>query len=125
MIESWVAGFNSRDISAIKPLIAERCRLIDSRGDSIEGREDCLEALQRLFDLDPSYRINLSSIETTADDTLMRGSVSASDPRLTATTLWRARSNRKQLLEWQSFAPGTPISLAHILMGEKAHRNTV
>lgn len=121
VVERWIAARNSRDFSAIELLIADHCQLIDSRGDSIVGREDCLEAMRRFFALDPGFTLHVESIITNADETLVKGRTTAADPRLALDTLWRARSTTTHLVEWQSYSAKPSPAVLHILMGSRAH----
>lgn len=109
-----------RDLSALRGLVGEKCRIIDARGGWMEGRETCLEALAKLFDLEPSYKIHVTSMGRAGKNVLINGHTTASDPRFLGTTLWRALNDGKHMHEWQGYSarPGAPV--CRLLVGDKA-----
>ena len=116
----FVDAVNARDIAAIDPMIHEDCRFIDSRGYRLEGRELCLEVMGRFFEVEPEYRIHVETMSRSGEDVLLRGHVTARDPRLRLATLWRARSDEQQMREWQGYSIVGAPPLARILAGKRA-----
>jgi ketosteroid isomerase-like protein len=116
----FVEGINARDLQAIAELVGDRCKIIDARGDWMEGRETCLEGMERLFAIDPDYRIHVETIGRSGDNVLITGHATASDPRFATTTLWRALADGQHLHEWQSYSHSRGPSVARLLVGDKA-----
>jgi limonene-1,2-epoxide hydrolase len=121
VVRRYVTALNARDIDAIEELLAPDCRFIDSIGCWVEGREDCLEASRRFLAMEPEFRIAIENILMHGGEVLINGTTSAQEPMLCRDTLWRARSDGKQLIEWQSYGEGSTLPLAKVLMGERAY----
>lgn len=116
----FVDCVNARDLKSLRALIGEQCRIIDPRGEWMEGRETCLEALERLFDLEPEYRIHVASMGRAGDNVLINGHTTASDPRFVGTTLWRAKADRTHVHEWQGYSARPGARMCRLLVGDKA-----
>lgn len=115
----FVDCVNARDMRSLGTLLGERCRIIDSRGEWMEGRETCLEGLEKLFDIEPDYRIHIASMGRAGDDVLINGHTTGSDPRFLGTTLWRARTDGGQMREWQGYSARPGAHLCRLLVGDK------
>ena len=120
VVSDYIAAINARDLKAVERIVGPECKLIDSKGGWIEGHADCVEASRRFFALAIDYRLEPESVTARGGDVLVRGKMRASDPILAHDCLWRARSNGSQLTEWQSFARGTALPVAQLLMPETA-----
>ena len=100
--------------------IGPACRFIDSGGEAIVGKENCVAASRRFFELEPAFRLTIDSAAVHGDEVLITGHASASDSRLAQDEQWRARIDRGKVVEWQSYSRHRPVRLAHILAGEEA-----
>ena len=117
----YIAALNARDPDAMEELLAENCRVVDSRGGWVEGRDAVMNATRRFFEMEPRFTVQESSMVMRAGDVLIRGRAKASDPRLAQDTLWIARVRDGRVVYWQSFGAGEPPALARILAPEDAH----
>jgi hypothetical protein len=120
VVRDYIAAINARDIAAVERIFGAECRLIDSRGGWISGYGECVEATRRMLALPIEFRLEADDIVSRPPDVLVRGRMHSSDPRLALDCLWRARTDGRHLLEWQSFATGDSLPLARMLMPEVA-----
>jgi ketosteroid isomerase-like protein len=120
IVRDYIAALNARDFAAVERLVGADCRFIDSRGGWIRGRDDCLEASRRFFALPFEFHLHAEDVVVRADHVLIRGEMRSSHPGLARDSLWRARTEGEHLVEWQSFASGESLALAHLLMPEVA-----
>lgn len=118
----FIEALNAHDLAAIGEIVGEDCRIIDARGDWMEGRETCLEGLGRFFELEPDYRIEVESVGRNGDNVLINGRTTAHDPSFAAATLWRARVDGRHVHEWQSYSHSRGPAVVRLLVGEKAHK---
>lgn len=86
----------------------------------MQGRETCLEGLEKLFDMEPTYRIHVDSMGRAGDNVLINGHTTASDPRFLGTTLWRAKADGRHMHEWQSYSARLETRVCRLLVGDKA-----
>lgn len=122
VVRAYIAALNARDIAAVERLVGRECILIDSRGASVRGHTDCVEASRRFFALDLDYELQAATISASPPDVLVSGKMLSNDPALARDCLWRARTKGNHLVEWQSFAKGSGLGVAHLLMPEVAAR---
>lgn len=118
----FVEAVNARDLAAIGEIVGEHCRIVDARGYYMEGKQTCLEGLERLFALEPEYRIHVQSIGRNGDNLLITGRATACDPHFAETTLWRARTDDRHLHEWQSYSSLRGPAITRLLVGDKAQK---
>ena len=116
----FVDCINARDVSALREVLANACRIIDARGAWIEGRDLCVEAVEKFFAMEPDYQLHVASMGRAGGNVLIKGHTTASDPLFAATTLWRARSDGRHLHEWQSYSSQVEVSVTRLVVGEKA-----
>jgi ketosteroid isomerase-like protein len=119
-VERYVKALNARDADAIAKFIAPNCRMVDSRGDWIEGYDTVLLATRRFIELEPDFTLHVEHISQHGEDILLRGHVDADHPELSKDCLWLARVDNGQIAYWQNFAPGEPPALARIVIPEMA-----
>lgn len=120
VVESYIAALNARDAEAIDTLLADDCRLVDSTGGWVEGRENAMKATRAFFEFETDFRIDDQTIVLRGDEVLVRGSASANNPQLAKDSLWQARVRDGKLAYWQSFG-AQALPLAQILLPEKAN----
>lgn len=116
----FVDCLNARDVPALREVVGEGCRIIDPRGVWIEGRETCIQLMERFFELEPDYRIHVETMGRAGENVLIKGRTTARHPHFATTTLWRARSDKRHLHEWQSYSPAPGASYCRLLVGDKA-----
>ena len=121
VVEKWIDGVNNRDISVLAGLMSDDCRIIDSRGDSAHGREDCLNTIRGFFGMTEEFVIHVDTLSSTRDDIIIRGYCTATDPRLTNETHWRARSDGRRMTEWQSYTDKYPVGVIHMAIGDRVY----
>lgn len=118
-MQQYIAALNARDAETIGSLLADDCRLVDSAGGWLEGRDTALEATRAFFDFETDFRIDNEEIVLRGDEVLVRGNATANNPQLAKDSLWRAKVKNGKLAYWQSFGSDA-LPLARILMPEKA-----
>lgn len=96
--------------------------MIDAAGTWIEGRQTCLDAFARFFQLEPNYRLDIASMSRNGADVLIKGRSSADNPRFAISTLFRARCDETHLHEWQSYSAAKGAAICQLLVGERANR---
>lgn len=116
----FVDCINARDLDELHKLVGESCRFIDTRGAWVEGRDSCIEMLEKFFSIEPDYRMHVTSMGRAGGNVLINGHATARDPQFTNTRLWRARSDGRQLQEWQGYSAVLGPSHCRLLVGDKA-----
>jgi hypothetical protein len=116
----YVDCVNARDLDGLRELLSHDCRLIDARGDWIDGREDCLKALERFFALEPNYHLHIETIGRHRDEVLITGYTTADDPRFATSTAFRLRADARHLHEWQSYSAVRGPRICRLLSMDKA-----
>ncbi len=99
---------------------------IDSCQNCITGRDNCLELLSRLWQVDPSYRQEPETIALVGGQALVQGRVIASDPIMASDDLLFAlKFHRRKISYFQSFRGDNPPAMAKLLMPEVAQPLTI
>ena len=119
-MRDYVAALNARDLRSVARLYAPDCKLIDSKGGSISGYDNCVEASRRFFEMPFDFHLEVEGMSARLPYILVRGRMKSSESVLANDTLWRARTDGKRLTEWASFARGKAFPVAQILMPEIA-----
>ncbi|WP_158586768.1 nuclear transport factor 2 family protein [Aurantiacibacter zhengii] len=119
-MQQYIAALNARDARIIADLLADDCRLVDSAGGWIEGRDNGLASTRAFFEFDSEFHIEQEDIVLRGDEVLVRGRAKASNPQLASDRLWQARVRDGKLSYWQSFGEDA-LPLARILMPEQAY----
>ena len=120
IVRDFIAALNARDLAAVARLYAPECKLVDSHGGWVSGYDNCVEASRRFFKMPFEYELEIDSIIARAPDVLVRGTMRSNNATLANDTLWQARTDGKQLVEWASFARGKAYPVARVLMPEIA-----
>lgn len=84
----------------------------------MRGHDQCVEASRQFFALEIDYELEAATIVAHSPDVLITGRMRSNETRLARDCLWRARSEGKHLIEWQSFADGQGLGVARLLMPE-------
>lgn len=105
-------------------MLGENCRLIDSAGNWIQGRENALAAIRAFNDLDTGFKLEYDNIVVRGREVLVRGRVHTTEPNLLSDTLWRIEVANGEIVRWQSFGSGRSVPLAKVLLPEAAHPPT-
>lgn len=119
VVKRFIAALNARDIDSIAELLDDDCRVVDSSGGWIDGRQNLLEAVGIFFEFDPAFRLEADQVLMHGEEVLIRGSTVASHPHLASITLWRARVWKGKVAYFQGFGDKA-LPLARILLPEKA-----
>ena len=117
-VERYLEASNANDLDAMAEFMAADFRVIDSTGESVEGRENVLLAMRRFIRLAPDYRIEDLQLSSRGEHVFIKGHTRCSDQRLVGDTLWRALADERQMYEWQSFSRDYAPHLSRILMPE-------
>jgi ketosteroid isomerase-like protein len=116
--KEFVAVINRHDVDAIRGLMTEDHRFIDSGGMVIVGREEMRKAWIGYFNIVPDYLITISEVFTSGSTIVLVGIASgtySSDGNLKpqdhwqTPAAWRAVVARGKIKEWQVFADNEPI----------------
>lgn len=118
-MQRYIAALNARDPETIGDLLAADCRLVDSSGGWVEGRDNALAATRAFFDFETDFRLEHEDIVLRGDEVLVRGNVRANNPQLAKDSLWRARVRDGKLAYWQSFGAES-LPLARLLLPDQA-----
>ena len=98
---------------------------IDSCQNCITGRDNCLELLSRLWQVDPTYRQEPDTIAMVAGQALVKGRIIAADPVMASDELLFAlKFHRGNISYFQSFRGEDPPAMAKLLMPELAQPMT-
>lgn len=116
-MKRYIAALNARDTEAIDALLAYNCRLVDSSGGSIEGRESAMAATRAFFDFETDFHLTDHDIVLRGDEVLVRGAVRANNPQLATDSLWRAKVAGGKIAHWQSYG-AEALPLVRILSKE-------
>lgn len=120
VVKTYIEALNTRDLPTVERLVGTDCKLIDSRGGWVRGRDDCIEASRRFFAMPIDFSIKIDSAIARDGEVLVRGKVRSNDRVLAHDCLWRAVSNGEQMFEFQSYAQGEAKPVAHLLMPASA-----
>ena len=118
VVRRYISALNTGDPGNLEELLAEDCRLVDSTGGWLEGRDNALSALRVFFSSETDFRIDAETIVLRGDEVLVRGRAEARDPRLAKDTLWRVRVEAGKVAFWQSYG-AVDLPLARMLLPEK------
>lgn len=110
---------NARDVDAIGNILADDCRLVDSTGGWVEGRQNALAATRNFFEYETEFRLDDVEIVLHGEEVLVRGNAFATDPNIASDKLWRAKVKDGKLAYWQSFGDKA-VPLARMLLPEQA-----
>lgn len=102
-VRQYVRAANERDYDTIRSLLAEDVRLIDTSGDEVCGRDNCLAIIRKAHFLAPDFLLRIDRLSRRGDEVYMTGEATGVDPRLTRATQFRARADHRVIHEWQSF----------------------
>ena len=114
-VKSYVDALNRRDLDFVASKLADDMKLVDSSGDEVSGKAQCMVVLQNLLAEAPDYRMLIDTLSTTGQWVLMRGSTQSRNPRFNADMQFRALVDRGHIHEWQSFS-GRPARMLHRLL---------
>lgn len=102
--ESVVARFNDaidrRDLDGLGRLMTEDHTLITGTDEPVSGREACLRAWERFFELLPDYRNVVQEVRSQGVFVRIRGRSICSDERLNGPALWTAVVEGRRIREW-------------------------
>ncbi|WP_271077336.1 nuclear transport factor 2 family protein [Aurantiacibacter sp. MUD61] len=112
-LQNWVAALNARDFAAMADAMATDFRFIDSSGDEMVGREQCLAMLATLFEKAPDHKVQIDRIAHRGDDMLISGLTSASHPKHATSTHFVAQADHRHVKSWQSFSDRPTHTLQH------------
>ena len=108
----FVAAVNAHDTGAMNGLITDDFTYIDSWREGLVGREVVMQAVERVFALDPGFRIDVESSSFSDPFVLMRGWANSANPDFgRRRSVWRARCDDGLIGEWQSWAEGGPPAM--------------
>lgn len=120
-VRAFFDALNARSLERAERLMARDFVYIDSCQNCITGRDNCLELLSRLWQVDPTYRQELQTIALVAGQALVQGRVIAADPVMSSDELlFSMKFHRGKISFFQSFRGDDPPAMAKLLMPELA-----
>jgi len=103
LIEQFNDYINTRDLDGRAALMTERHTFIDMAGNSVKGKERCVEVWRDFFDQFPDYRNHFERIEASDEFVAVAGHSSCSDERLAGAALWSAKVDGLDVAEWRVY----------------------
>jgi ketosteroid isomerase-like protein len=94
---------NARDINGLARLMADDHAFIDSEGNTVSGKENCLNAWRGFFKAFPDYKNSFTTFINKGDLVTIAGYSTCSDDRLAGPALWTARVRDGKLVEWRVY----------------------
>lgn len=117
IVTEFNRGINNRDLTALRALMHENHRFIDSAGGEVIGRDACLDAWAGFFAAFPDYRNVFEFTRANDGGVAVRGRSECSDPRLAGPALWSARIQGDRIVEWRVY-DDTPTNRAALGLAE-------
>ncbi|MCT2558380.1 nuclear transport factor 2 family protein [Tsuneonella sp. YG55] len=112
LVARFVAATNAHDIAAMRELVSEDFTYIDSWREGVTGRDTVMLGVERLFDADPGFRVEVETVSFSDPFVLMRGWANSALPAFgRRRAVWRARCESGFISEWQSWAEGGPPAM--------------
>jgi ketosteroid isomerase-like protein len=100
-------NINRRDLEGLAALMTDDHRFIDTAGEVVSGKRDCLDAWRGCFESFPDYRNVFTSLAARGDLVTIVGHSVCAEPALAGPALWRATTRDGMVAEWRVY-PDTP-----------------
>lgn len=97
------ACINNRDIHGLAALLTDDHTFIDSANNSVQGKEQVVEAWTRFFALFPDYRNLFERVESRHHRVAIMGRSSCSEQQLDGPALWTAQVRGDKVAEWRVY----------------------
>ena len=116
--ESVALEFNSRingrDLDGLADLMPDDHTFVDTEGNVISGKPDCLNAWRGFFQAFPDYRNIIESLTARGDLVVLAGHSVCPQPALAGPALWTAMIRDGRVAEWRVYedTPQTRHQLA-------------
>jgi ketosteroid isomerase-like protein len=94
-------AINRRDLGSLAELMTEDHTLIAGEEEPISGRETCLRAWERFFELLPDYRNVFQEVRAQGALVRVRGRSICSDECLNGPAIWTAVVEGRRVREWR------------------------
>ncbi|WP_375290626.1 nuclear transport factor 2 family protein [Qipengyuania sp.] len=119
LVERFVAAFNARDVGVIELLMTEDFLYIDSWREGVRGRNIVIDALRKLLEVDPEFRIAVETMNWRRPHMMMTGLVHSSHWGRGRRAVWQITVRDMLISEYQSWAEGGPPPLSRVLAPAK------
>jgi ketosteroid isomerase-like protein len=115
-VKAFIEAINRQDISALSRLMAEDYRFVDSRGQTVSGREAMMAAWKEYFRLFPDYKIEVENLVHGKECLAVFGSATGTyngkrgpvpENRITMPAAWKAVVQNGRIKHWQVYADWT------------------
>ena len=100
VVEEFNHAITSRDLARLGELMTEHHTLVTGTEDPVEGKEACLLAWRRFFELLPDYRNVFERVWSKGEVVWMCGRSVSSDERLNGPAIWKAVVEGRRIREW-------------------------
>lgn len=105
--EEVVRRFNdritARDVDGLASLMTEDHAFVDMAGESVEGKDACLDAWSEFFAEFPDYENVFERVSFRGDLVVLQGYSTCPDDRMDGPALWTARVSDDRLSEWRVY----------------------
>ena len=104
VVLAFNAAINRRDLQGLGRLMADHHRFIDTAGDTVAGKQACLEAWRGFFESFPDYRNLFDDVRSGPGGTVeVDGRSECSVAALAGPARWRAVIADGLVVEWRVF----------------------
>jgi ketosteroid isomerase-like protein len=95
---------NARDLDGLAALLSVDHRFVDSAGNPVVGKDDCIDAWRGFFAAFPAYRNEFDSVRVAGGTIVVSGhSYCPGHPELEGPALWTASVDRDLVSEWRVY----------------------
>jgi ketosteroid isomerase-like protein len=94
---------NAGDPNGLADLMTPDHRFTDAEGNTVSGKQSCLNAWRGFFAAFPDYRNVFTSLTTKGNVVTIVGHSECTDPRLTGPALWTTTIEDELVAEWHVY----------------------
>jgi ketosteroid isomerase-like protein len=104
IVNNFNDAINSHDPARLALFMSEDHTFIDSAGEKVMGRKDCIANWERFFTQFPDYKNNFEHMEIQGNVVITFGHSRCSDERLNGPALWTAAIKNNAIQEWRVYS---------------------
>jgi len=104
IVNNFNDAINSRDPGRLALFMSEDHTFIDSAGEKVTGRKDCIVAWEEFFRQFPDYKNDLEHMEIQGNVVISFGHSKCSNERLSGPALWTATIKNNLIQEWHVYS---------------------
>ena len=103
IVNNFNDAINSHDPGRLALFMSEDHTFIDTAGEKVKGRKDCIARWERFFRQFPDYKNNFEHMEIQGNVVITFGHSRCSDERLNGPALWTATIKNNTIHEWRVY----------------------